>query len=200
MKSQILGRNMGTPIRSRVTRQVESFNDNSGSMPRPLLQSPVVLSLILFMLPLILYYSTLNSMFLNYDDPAYVTANTQVLKGLSWSNIRWALTATVEANWHPLTWISHMVDVQFFGSNASGHHIVNVLLHALNVVLLFWILWKSTTNIVRSAMVAAVFAVHPLNVECVAWVAERKSLLSMLLFLLSLVVYEWYTQKRSIGR
>jgi Tfp pilus assembly protein PilF len=149
---------------------------------------------------LILYYTTLNSAFLNYDDPAYVTANTHVLKGLSWSNIRWALTATVEANWHPLTWISHMFDVQFFGSNPSGHHIVNVLLHASNVVLLFLVLWKATANILRSAVVAAVFAVHPLNVECVAWIAERKSLLSMLFLLLSFAVYGWYAQKRSIGR
>jgi len=167
---------------------------------RPLLESPALLSLILFLVPLILYGSTPHNAFINYDDPAYVTANAHVLKGLSWSNARWALTATVEANWFPLTWISHMTDVQFFGTNPSGHHVVNVLLHATNVLLLFLILWKSTKKLLRSAMVAALVAVHPLTVECVAWIAERKSLLSMLFLLLALAAYGWYVKRRSLAR
>jgi Tfp pilus assembly protein PilF len=159
-----------------------------------------VLSLILFVATLVLYFPTFDSAFVNYDDPAYVTSNAHVLQGLSWHNIAWACTATVEANWHPLTWISHMADVQFFGTNPRGHHLVSVLLHALNVVLLFFVLRLATGYIVRSAFVAGLFAVHPLNVECVAWVAERKSLLSMFFLLLALAAYGWYANKRSVGR
>jgi tetratricopeptide (TPR) repeat protein len=129
-----------------------------------------------------------------------VTANAHVRQGLSWSNIRWAFTATVEANWHPLTWISHMADVQFFGLNAAGHHAVSVLFHAINVVLLFFLLNRATGYTLRSAVVAALFAVHPLNVESVAWVAERKSLLCTLFFLLALWAYGWYVRKPGIGR
>ena len=164
------------------------------------LRSPIVLSLILFATTLILYFPTLYSAFVNYDDPAYVTGNAHVLQGLSWGNIAWAWAATVEANWHPLTWISHMTDVQFFGISPGGHHFVSAFLHALNVTLLFFVLRRATGYVLRSAVVAALFAVHPLNVECVAWVAERKSLLSMLFLLLALVAYRWYVSERSIGR
>jgi protein O-mannosyl-transferase len=161
-------------------------------------RSPLILSIVLFLGTLILYSPAFNSAFVNYDDPAYVTANSHVLQGLSWSNVAWAFTATVEANWHPVTWISHMADVQFFGVSPRGPHIVNVLLHGFNVVLLFFVLRRATGYALRGAMVAALFAVHPLNVECVAWVAERKSLLSMFFLLLALVAYEWYAQKRTV--
>src|SRR5580704_9593033 len=164
------------------------------------LRSPLLLSLFLFAATLIVYFPTLNSAFVNYDDPSYVTANAHVLQGLSWSNVWWAFTATVEANWHPLTWISHMTDVQFFGTNPRGHHAVSIALHALNVVLLFFVLRLATRAVMRSAVVAALFAVHPLNVECVAWVAERKSLLSMFFLLLALAAYGWYRRDRSVGR
>jgi tetratricopeptide (TPR) repeat protein len=161
---------------------------------------PIVLSFILFLGTLGLYYPALNTSFVNYDDPAYVTANARVLQGLSRSNVAWAFTATVEANWHPITWISHMADVQFFGTNPRDHHLVSTLLHALNVLLLFLVLRRATGYLVRSAMAAALFAVHPLNVECVAWVAERKSLLSMLFLLLALAAYSWYASKRTALR
>jgi protein O-mannosyl-transferase len=164
------------------------------------LRSSVTISMVLFVGTLILYIPVLNSAFVNYDDPAYITANAHVLQGLSWNNVAWTFAATVEANWHPLTWISHMADVQFFGTNPRGHHIVSVLLHALNVVLLFFVLRRATGYLQRSALVAALFAVHPLNVECVAWVAERKSLLSMLFLLLALAAHRWYANKRSWGR
>src|SRR5258705_13531087 len=121
----------------------------------------------------------------------------RVLQGLSWNNVAWALTATAEANWHPLTWVSHMADVQLFGTNPRGHHFVSVLLHAINVVVLFLVLRRATGYPLRGAFVAALFAVHPINVECVAWVAERKSLLSMLFLLLALAAYGWYASKRS---
>jgi|SRR5271165_1441041 len=164
------------------------------------LLSPVALSLTLFLGTLLLYLPTLNSAFVNYDDPAYVTRNAHVLGGLSWSNLAWAATATAEANWHPLTWASHMADVQFFGTNPRGHHLINVLLHAMNVVMLFFVLCWATGRVLRSALVAALFGVHPLNVECVAWVAERKSLLSMFFLLLALAAYGWYVRNRSVGR
>ena len=149
--------------------------------------SALVLSFALFIGTIVLYSSVLHNGFVNYDDPAYVTANAHVLRGLSWDNISWAMTATAEANWHPLTWISHMADVQFFGLNPKGHHLISVGLHALNVVLLFVVLYRATGYLSRSAVVAALFAVHPFNVESVAWVAERKSLLSMLFMLLVVV-------------
>lgn len=164
------------------------------------LRSPVVLSLILLAATVILYVPALSNDFVNYDDPAYVTANGRVLAGLSWSNIVWAFTATVEANWHPLTWISHMADVQLFGVNPRGHHLTSVLLHAVNVVLLFLLLQKATGCLFRSATVAGLFAAHPLNVECAAWIAERKSVLSMFFLLLTMLAYGWYARKRSAGR
>ena len=172
---------------------------SSQSIPS-LLRSPLFLSLILFVGVLILYIPAFDSSFVNYDDPAYVTANRHVLEGLSWSNVVWAFRATTEANWHPLAWISHMADVQLFALNPRGHHLTSVLLHGCNVVLLFFILRRATGCLIRSAVVAGLFAVHPLNVECVAWVAERKSVLSMFFLLLALVAYGSYTRKKSIGR
>ncbi|MGO9606326.1 MAG: tetratricopeptide repeat protein [Candidatus Binataceae bacterium] len=147
-----------------------------------------------------LYLTAFHNAFINYDDPQYVTANAHVLRGLSWDNVSWALTATTEANWHPLTWISHMADVQFFALNAGDHHLVSVALHATNAVLVFLALYKATGYAQRSALVAALFAVEPFNVECVAWVAERKSLLSMLFMLLALLAYGWYVRNRTLGR
>ena len=187
-------------LTARNTRSGSAANNSSMQASSSFWRSPLLLSLILFAGTLILYIPAFNSTFVNYDDDVYVTANAHVLRGLSWSNIVWAFTATEEANWHPLTWISHMADVQFFGTNPRGHHAVSVFLHAFNVVLLFFVLRRATRNVSCSAIVAALFAVHPLNVECVAWVAERKSLLSMLFLLLSFVAYEWYVSHRSLGR
>jgi Tfp pilus assembly protein PilF len=175
--------------------------DPADDSPAPgLMRSPLVLSLILFVGTLALYFPAVDSAFVNYDDPAYVTANAHVLQGLSWNNFAWAWTATVEANWHPLTWISHMADVRMFGVNPRGHHAVSVAMHAFNVVLLFFVLRRATGKVMASAVVASLFAVHPLNVECVAWVAERKSLLSMLFLLLTFAAYGWYAKRRSVSR
>ena len=173
---------------------------SSQSIPSLLRSSPLLLPLVLFAGILILYVPALDSSFVNYDDPAYVTANSHVLQGLAWSNVVWALRATTEANWHPLTWISHMADVQLFGVNPRGHHLTSVVLHAFNVVLLFFILRQGTGCLIRSAAVAGLFAVHPLNAECVAWVAERKSVLSMFFLLLALMAYGAYAKNRGIGR
>lgn len=161
---------------------------------------PAAIAALLFVGVLTLYWPALNSAFVNYDDPAYVTKNPQVLQGLSRSNVDWAFKTTMEANWHPVTWISHMADVQMFGANPRGHHAVNIFLHALNVVLLFFVLFNVTGSLPRSALVAALFAFHPLNVECVAWIAERKSLLSMFFFLVALGTYGWYAERRSVVR
>ncbi len=173
----------------------------SSDDPEGLLQrSGLILSLLLFLGTILLYLPALQNGFVSYDDPAYVLSNSHVLQGLSWSNIKWVWTATIEANWHPLTWVSHMLDVQLFGLNPRGHHFVNVLLHALNVALLFQLFRKATGSLSRSAIVAALFAVHPLNVECVAWIAERKSLLSMLFLLLAFLAYEAYVRRRGFIR
>jgi protein O-mannosyl-transferase len=140
-----------------------------------------------------LYFPVIHHPFLNLDDNQYVTANPCVQDGLTWSTVAWAFTSYDALNWHPLTWLSHATDVQVFGLDPAGHHAINLLLHVLNVILLFLVLRQATGYIGRSAMVAALFAVHPMNVESVAWIAERKNLLSMLFFLLALGSYRWYT-------
>lgn len=162
--------------------------------------SPVIVGLLLFAATLLLYVPSFNNDFVNYDDGPYVTSNAHVMEGPSWKNVKWAFTATIEANWHPLTWISHMEDAQLFGTNPIGHHFHSVVLHALNVVLLFLVLLRATGYSIRSAVVAALFAVHPLNVECVAWIAERKSVLSMFFLLLALLAYGWYANRRNWRR
>src|SRR5207248_4669661 len=144
-----------------------------------------------------LYLPSLQNGFINYDDPAYVTKNVHVQQGITRSNLVWAFTATVEANWHPLTWISHMVDYQLFQMNPGGHHLTNLLLHILNVILLFLLLQKATGCIWRSAFVGALFAVHPLNVESVAWIAQRKSLLCTLFMFLAMWAYYEYVRRPS---
>jgi protein O-mannosyl-transferase len=139
-----------------------------------------------------LYNPVRHHPFLNYDDNRYVIDNVHVTKGLSWEGTKWAFTSFEESNWHPLTWLSHMLDCELFHLNPAGHHESNLFLHVLNVVALFWVLQQATGCAGRSCMVAALFALHPGNVETVAWIAERKNLLSMLFFLVSLGSYRWY--------
>jgi Flp pilus assembly protein TadD len=162
--------------------------------------SPRWIAALLVVLTLTTYWPAFSNGFVNYDDDGYVTQNHFVQNGLSLSGIGWAWRATIMANWHPLTWISHMADVQMFRMNPAGHHASSVFLHAVNVVLLFFLLHKATGCRWRSAMVAAVFAVHPLNVECVAWVSERKSLLCAAFLFLALFAYGWYVRKPGVGR
>jgi tetratricopeptide (TPR) repeat protein len=140
------------------------------------------------------YWQVHNFDFVNYDDPFYVTENVVVKRGLSVSGIIWAFTHVHASNWHPLTWISHMLDCQLFGAGAGGPHVVNVLLHTANAILLFLLLQRLTGAQWRSAIVAAVFALHPLHVESVAWISERKDVLSTFLGLLSLRAYVSYVQ------
>ncbi len=129
-----------------------------------------------------------------------MTDNPHVKAGLTPETLAWAFTTYDAANWHPLTWLSHALDYQLFQQDPAGHHDTNLLLHGLNVALLFWVLWQATGYPGRSLMVAALFALHPINVESVAWVAERKNLLSMLFFLLALAVYRWYARQPRWGR
>ena len=138
--------------------------------------------------------------FITYDDRLYVSENPHVLLGLSWSNIAWAFTTWHTGNWHPLTWLSLMLDAQFFGKSAGACHFTNVLLHAANSVLLFVILQQFTASRWRSAVVAALFAVHPLHVESVAWISERKDVLSALFFLLAVGAYGRYVAQPTTMR
>jgi Flp pilus assembly protein TadD len=161
---------------------------------------PVVLGLILFVASLALYNSVGKYPFTNYDDSRYLSDNVHVKNGLSWESVKWAFTSYDESNWHPVTWLSHMLDCQLFKLDPSGHHYMNVVFHAMNVVLLFWVLRRSTGYVGRSFMVAAIFAVHPVNVESVVWVSERKNLLSMCFFLLALGAYRWYASKPRLSR
>jgi protein O-mannosyl-transferase len=138
--------------------------------------------------------------FVNYDDPAYVYDNPMVQQGLTWKGVLWALTYGEIGHWHPLTWLTHMADCQMFGLWAGGPHLVNVALHAATVVLLFLVLHAMTGSLWRSAFVAAVFGVHPLRAESVAWIAERKDVLSGMFFMLTLLAYARYARQPSRGR
>jgi hypothetical protein len=125
--------------------------------------------------------------FINLDDPDYLVQNRAVQAGLTWKTVAWAFTTDCTGNWHPLTWLSHMLDVQLFGLNPGGHHLTSLLLHTTNTLLLFFLLKQMTAALWRSAFVAALFALHPLHVESVAWVSERKDVLSTFFFLLTLL-------------
>ena len=160
----------------------------------------LVFSLLLFAAVLASYSSIIHNQFLDYDDNEYITNNAHVKAGLTWANVQWAFSTSEEANWHPLTWLSHELDSELFGLNPVGHHVVNVLLHAVNAVLLFLLLQSATGFRWRSLMVAALFALHPINVESVAWAAERKNVLSMLFFLLALYAYGRYARRPGLGR
>ena len=155
---------------------------------------PWLLAAALALVTLALYWPALRCGFINYDDNDYVTANIHVQNGLTWDGFQWAFLNPVSSNWHPLTMLSHMLDCQIFGLAPWGHHLTSVLLHALNGVLVFILLRQMTGAIGRSLLVAALFAVHPLRVESVAWVAERKDVLSSAFGLLALIFYGRYAR------
>jgi Tfp pilus assembly protein PilF len=158
------------------------------------------LALGLCLLTLAAFLPVLRNGFVNFDDPQYVYANPHVRQGLSAAGLRWALTTQVAGHWHPLTLVSHMLDVQLYGLDPEGHHLTSLLLHLVNVLLLFTVLHRMTGRPLRSAAVAALFAVHPLRVESVAWVAGRKDLLSGLFWMLALAAYLRYVRAPSAGR
>ena len=160
----------------------------------------IALSLLLIAVTVILYLPVLHHPFSNLDDHGYVYENLHVQEGLTWSTIKWAFTTLDDSNWHPLTWLSHAVDCQIYGIDPAGHHEMNMIWHVIDAVLLFWVLLQATGYLGRSFMVVALFALHPINVEAVAWVAERKTLLSTFFFLLALAAYRWYARQPAVGR
>jgi tetratricopeptide (TPR) repeat protein len=153
------------------------------------------LGALIALLTLAVYQPVLGYGFVNFDDPAYVTDNPHVTAGLTLDGARWALTSLERSNWHPLTWLSHMLDCQLFSLDASFHHATSLALHAASAVLLFLFFAGTTGSTWRSAFVAALFALHPLHVESVAWVSERKDVLSTTLGILTLLAYAWYVQR-----
>ena len=158
----------------------------------------VAVAVALVALTVVAYAGVRHMQFVPLDDQGYVYENPHVTAGLTAASLRWALTTGDQANWHPLTWLSHMLDVQLFGVNAGDHHVTNLAIHTLNTLLLFFLLARTTGALGRSACVAALFAVHPLHVESVAWIAERKDVLSTLFWLLTTGAYVWYV--RAPGR
>ena len=154
----------------------------------------------LVLINVFVYGSVSDFELVNWDDPTYITENPTVLQGLTWANAWWALTTGHSPYWHPLTWISHMIDVSLFGSDAGAYHVVNVVLHTANTLLLFELLRRMTGAHGRSAFVAAMFAAHPLHVESVAWVTERKDVLSTCFWLLASLAYLSYVRRGSWQR
>jgi tetratricopeptide (TPR) repeat protein len=176
-----------TPVRSQVAE------------PRPSTRLIAVLCVALALATLAVYIGVYHYGFIEYDDNTYVFDNPVVKKGLTSSGLAWAFTTFHGANWHPLTWLSHMLDCQLFGSTTPGaHHLVNLGFHLANTLLLFIAFVKMTNKPWRSSLVAAIFALHPLHVESVAWIAERKDVLSTFLGLVSLLFYVRYTKNRTI--
>jgi len=160
----------------------------------------LVLSLLLAAVTLAVYSPVSRNGFINLDDDTYILNNPHLRAGLTWNTLKWSLTSFEWDNWYPLTWLSHALDYSLFGARASGHHMVNAILHSLNAAILFWLLYSATGFPWRSLLVAALFALHPINVESVAWAAERKNVLSMLFFLLGLAAYGWYARRPGLSR
>jgi tetratricopeptide (TPR) repeat protein len=185
------------PNRSRLPRPDPACAPSSPITTLTLHPPPTaVLSTLLLLVVLGAFLPALRNGFVDYDDNLYITENSHIQSGLTWESIRWAFHSTDAANWHPLTWLSHILDCQLFGLRPWGHHLTNVLFHAANTVLLFVILRKMTGAVWRSLFVAALFGLHPLHVESVAWVAERKDVLSTFFFLATLWAYSRFVECR----
>ena len=154
----------------------------------------------LILFPLIAFWQLNRSDFITFDDPYYITENAHIHQGVTAETIRWAFTTTREANWHPLTWISHELDIQLFGLKPGWHHLTNLLFHIANTLLLFFVLQRMTKAPWQSGFVAALFAIHPLHVESVAWVAERKDVLSTFFWMLTVGAYAFYVERPRLQR
>src|SRR5205085_1404247 len=191
-------RKVGQPGKSRA---VDQRNRSLTSRRQASARSQAVLVyLSLTAITWLVFGQTLKHDFVNFDDHGYVYENPLVTRGLTISGTVGAFTHAHARNWHPLTTISHMLDCQLYGLNAGGHHFTNLALHTIAVLLLFRVLRVATGALWQSAFVAAVFAIHPLHVESVAWVAERKDVLSGLFFMLTLAAYYRYARAPSVGR
>jgi len=181
-------------VKESLWRWKDSMEDHSG-----LDRKASMLVAFVFLSTALLYARTLGHGFVNLDDDAYVYENVALAGGLSWDSLRWSFTAFHSANWHPLTWISHAIDISLFGFNPAGHHLVNVLLHSLNAVLVFLLVRAMTHQIWGAWAIALLFAWHPLHVESVAWIAERKDLLSVFFALLCLLAWARYARTRHVA-
>ena len=164
------------------------------------LGQPVFICLWLALVTRLVYEPVFHAQFIGFDDPEYVTANAHILSGVTVANLRWAFVTNHTGNWHPITWISLMLDSQFFGARAGAFHAVNLLLHVANTLLLFLWLHHATGAKWRGALVAALFALHPLHVESVAWISERKDVLSTLFWMLALLGYTDYAKTGRVSR
>lgn len=184
-------------VRSRQQRRQAHGQETHGHSAR---QKILLICATLFLFTGLLYSPVRGHPFVNYDDDSYVTENAHVQSGFSGSTILWALTATEHDNWHPVTWLSHALDCDLYGLRPGAMHATNVLIHAANVVLIFLLLQWATGLTGRSLLVAALFAVHPINVESVAWIAERKNVLSTFFMLVTIGAYAWYARKPDIRR
>lgn len=160
----------------------------------------VLIWLVLILVTLAVYWQVTGHEFINFDDDLYVAKNSNIKNGITSESIIWAFTTLSTGNWHPLTWLSHMLDIQFFGMNPRWHHFINLLLHVVNTLLLFSIFKKMTGNVLRSGFIAALFALHPMHVESVAWIAERKDVLSAFFWMLTLWSYLRYAQNPNLNR
>jgi tetratricopeptide (TPR) repeat protein len=184
-------------MRRPATKFKPASAGKSAAFPNYHTTLPWLLALFLAFLTIVLYWPAVSCNFINYDDDVYVTSNAHVQHGLTLDNIKWAFINPVDANWHPVTMLSHMLACQIFGLNPAGHHLINMLLHAANTILVFLLLQYLTNAPWRSALVAAFFGLHPLHVESVAWVTERKDVLSTFFGLLSLIFYARYAKAES---
>ena len=178
--------------RKRARQPATAERTDLGLREAPRAITPVWIAAGLAILTLSVFAQTRGFAFVNWDDPQYITANPHVVGGLTWTNVSWALTTGYPPYWHPLTWLSHLTDITLFGLDPGWHHLTNVGFHLLSVLVLFELLRRMTGAMGASAFVAGVFAVHPLHVESVAWVAERKDVLSTFFGLLSLMAYASY--------
>ncbi len=168
-------------------------------MKRTSKKTPVLLAYLLLVIATVIAYAPIrHNDFTSYDDDDYITNNPNVQVGLTRQSVIWAFTTSHEANWHPITWLSHMLDCQLFGLEPLGHHLTNLFFHIANTLLVLWVLKKMTGALWPSAFVAAAFALHPLHVESVAWASERKDVLSTFFWMLTMAAYVRYTQQRTI--
>jgi len=182
------------PAALRFESQMTS--DRSGFLWKERVAPAVLLALVTFTV----YVQVLQHPFSNYDDAEYVSQNQNVHDGVTRAMLRWAFTSIDHANWHPVTWISHALDWQLFGPSPIGHHFMSLLLHIVTVVLLFLFLAETTRSTIRSLLVASLFAVHPVSVESVVWIAERKNVLCVLFFFAALLAYASYARRPNVFR
>jgi tetratricopeptide (TPR) repeat protein len=180
----------------QTTQKKRSLSVPAGKFGR----TEIAIAATLAIVTLAIYAQVIGHQFITLDDPTYIKENPMVNRGVTRAGLAWAFTTFYATNWHPLTWISHMIDCQLFGTNAGGHLLVNTLIHVANTLLLFWFLLRTTHARWPSALVAALFALHPLHVESVAWASERKDTLSTFFGLLSLIAYVRYVEAPSISR